>query len=86
MVNFCFPVSSKELRKASDTAFRTLAEGINAAKETALAAVIDGVNQFFVQLRQVVRARGGKVGALDPVDPTELTELGDGDSESPDEI
>ena len=98
MVNFCFPVSSKELRKASDTAFRTLAEGINAAytvnslvtkdaaKETALAAVIDGVNQFFVQLRQVVRARGGKVGALDPGDTTELTELGDGDSESPGEI
>lgn len=97
-------VSSKELRKASDTAFRALAEGINAvytvnslvtkdtAKEAALAAVIDGVNQLIVQLRQVVRARGGKAGALDPVDPTEPTdptkptEPGEGDSESPDEI
>jgi len=81
-----------------------LAEGINrvytvnslvtkdTAKEAALAAVIDGVNQLIVQLRQVVRARGGKAGALDPVDPTEPTdptkptEPGEGDSESPDEI
>ena len=85
----------KELRTATDTAFKALADAVNAlylvyatitkdeTKAAELKAVIDGVNALIVQLRQVIQQRGGNANELP--DSTPVTPDTDDSSSSTEE-
>lgn len=85
----------KELRTATDTAFKALADAVNAlylvyatitkdeTKAAELKAVIDGVNALIVQLRQVIQQCGGNANELP--DSTPVTPDTDDSSSSTEE-